>query len=158
MPVVLLRIDERLIHGQVVVGWCPHVQPDHLVLCSDEVAKDDWEREIYKDAAFDYKTSICTVEETIKLLRSKKLKNKRVFVIVDSPRVAVRLLRLGLKIDKVNVGGMYCRAGKRKITPFIYVDDEDIEYFRFLKNHNVQLEGKDVPSCKSIDLAKSLGL
>lgn len=158
MPITMLRIDDRLIHGQVVVGWCPNIQPDHLILCNDDVAKNDWDREIYKNAAFDYDTSICTVEETIKLLQSEEMANKKIFIIVDSPRVAAQLLNLGLNIDKINVGGMHYQEGKRKIAPFIYVDDEDIKYFRFLKNHNVELEGKDVPSCKSIDIAKSLDL
>ncbi|MFQ5824637.1 MAG: PTS system mannose/fructose/N-acetylgalactosamine-transporter subunit IIB [bacterium] len=158
MPIELIRIDDRLIHGQVVIGWCPYIQPDHLVLCNDEVANNEWEREIYKEAASDYQISICSVDETVKLLQSKELKNKKIFIIVDSPGVVVQLLNLGIKIDKVNVGGMHYQAGKRKIAPFIYVDDEDITNFRFLKIHDIELEGRDVPICKSIDIAKSLGL
>lgn len=158
MATAVLRIDDRLIHGQVVVGWCPHIQPDRLVLCSDEVAQNDWEREIYKDAASDYEISICTVEETIKLFQSEEQENKKIFIVVESPRVAAQLFNLGLNIDKVQVGGMHYQEGKRKIAPFIYVDDEDIRYFRFLKDHGVELEGQDVPGCKPVDIARSLGL
>lgn len=158
MSIELIRIDDRLIHGQVVVGWCSYIHPDRLVLCNDEVAKSDWDREIYKEAAAGYKISICSVEETVKLLQNELMNKEKIILIVDSPRVVVQLLNLGLKIDKVNVGGMHYQEGKRKITSFLYVDDEDIKYFHILKNRNIKLEGRDVPNCKAIDIAKCLGL
>ncbi len=157
MSIAMLRIDDRLIHGQVIIGWCPCIQPDHIVLCNDEVARDPWEREIYTDAASGYPISICTVEETVRLLQNEKLRDKKVLLVVDSPRVVVQLIKLGLRIDKVIVGGMHYQTGKRQITPFVYVDDEDIECFHFLKNHCVQLECKEAPGSESIDLAKLLG-
>ncbi|MFQ5825232.1 MAG: PTS system mannose/fructose/N-acetylgalactosamine-transporter subunit IIB [bacterium] len=158
MAIELVRIDDRLIHGQVIVGWCPHIKPDRLILCSDEVAKNDWERAIYEDAAADYQISICTVEETAKLLRSEELEQERIFLIVDSPRIVVELLNLSVKISKVNVGGMHYDQGKRQIAPFLFVNDIDLNYFRILKNRNVVIEARDVPSCKSINVTELLGL
>ncbi|MCH7679742.1 PTS sugar transporter subunit IIB [candidate division KSB1 bacterium] len=158
MPLEMIRIDDRLIHGQVVVGWCPILKPDRLILCDDEVAQSDWEAEIYKDAAADYQTSIYTVAEAAAALRSEQFKNEKLFLIVGSPEVIVRLTELGLKINKVVVGGMHHQPGKRKILDFVYIDDRDLEYFRLLTERQVSLEAKDVPTCKSFDLAKKLGL
>lgn len=158
MPLEMLRIDDRLIHGQVVIGWCPNIKPDRLILCDDEVAQSEWETEIYKDAGSDYQTSIYTVAETAEALKSNQFKHEKLFLIVSSPEVVVRLMDLGLKINKVVVGGMHHQPGKRKILDFVYIDDEDFECFRVLNERKVFLEAKDVPTCKSFDLAKKLDL
>ncbi len=158
MPLEMVRIDDRLIHGQVVVGWCPTLKPDRLILCDDEVAQSEWEAEIYKDAGSDYQTSIYTVAEAAEALQNEQFKHEKLFLIVGSPEVIIRLTDLGLKINKVIVGGMHHQPGKRKILDFIYIDDQDLECFRVLNERKVTLEAKDVPTCKSFDLAKRLGL
>ncbi len=158
MPLEMVRIDDRLIHGQVVVGWCPTLKPDRLILCDDEVAQSEWESEIYRDAGADYQTSICTVVETAEALRSNQFQHEKIFLIVGSPEAIVRLTDLGLKIVKVIVGGMHYEPGKRKILDFVYIDDNELKCFRILAARNVFLEAKDVPSCKSYNLAQKLGL
>lgn len=154
----MIRIDDRLIHGQVVVGWCSKMQPDRLLLCDDDVASSDWEREIYEEAACDYEVSICTTDEAVRLLRNGKFQDENVFLIVSSPKTLVRLIELGLKFEKAIVGGMHHEPGKSKILDFVYVNEEDMESFRFLAEHDVALECRDLPNCKPIDLADRLGL
>lgn len=154
----MIRIDDRLIHGQVVVGWCPKIQPDRLILCDDEVAASDWEREIYKEAACDYRVSICTTDEAVHLLENGKLENEVVFLIVSSPATLVKLMELGLHFKKVIVGGMHYEAGKRKILDFVYIDEHDLRCFRTLVQNNIAIECRDLPNCKPIDLAAKLEL
>ncbi len=158
MALTMVRVDDRLIHGQVVVGWCPFIKPDKLVLCDDEIAKDEWEAEIYKDAAGEYQTCICSVEAAAELLKQAENSKERLFLLVASPHVLVQLLQLGVNFDKVVVGGMHYQSGKRKITNYVYIDDEDLKDFQFLASHKVRIEAKDLPHCKSIDLAKQLGI
>jgi len=158
MPVEMLRIDDRFIHGQVVVGWCPHIKPDLLILCDDEIARSDWERKIYQDAGANCETRVCSVRETAQLLQSDQLRNKKLLVVVESPHVVVQLFELGVPITAVNVGGMHYEPGKRKVAPFIYVDDHDLADFQFLHDHRITLTGKDVPSCKPLDVAHLLHL
>lgn len=158
MSLKMVRIDDRLIHGQVLVGWCPHLRPDRLVLCDDEVAESEWEREIYQDAAMDFPTSICTVSKMAEMFRGGQFDSEEIFLIVSSPEIVVSLIKAGVQIVDVIVGGMHFEDGKRKITNFIYVNDADLEAFRFLADHNVLIQGKDLPDCKAINLAKVLGL
>lgn len=155
---VTVRIDDRLIHGQVVIAWCPVLKPDRLILCHEQVARTAWEVEVFKEAALEYPLDVCDVEQTANILREAKAQEENVFLIVDSPRLVVELLDRGVKIDKVNVGGMHDQPGKRQVTPFLYVDDEDIHYFRILKERNVRLEGREVPAAPAIDVAECLGL
>lgn len=154
----MIRIDDRLIHGQVVVGWCPNLKPDRLILCDDEIARSDWESQIYKDASNEYAVSVCTVDETVDLIQDGKFENDRIFLIVGYPGILVRLLQQGLMFNKVTVGGMHYESGKRKVLDFVYIDDTDLKNFQYLHEQNILIECKALPNCKSVNLAVRLGL
>jgi len=158
MALEMVRIDDRFIHGQVVIGWCPRVKPNRLLLCDDEVAESEWECELFKEAADDYEISIHTIADTANALKSNIYENDRLFLIVSSPRVLVELVKQGVQINDVIVGGMHYNDGKRKVLNFLYVDDDDLRSFKFLFNNHVKLEARDVPDCRSVDLVKRLRL
>lgn len=157
MPLVQVRIDDRLIHGQVVVGWRNVLNPERIMLCSDEVANSDWQKTIYLSAVTnDIAASVLTLQETIRYLKSPKANEERILLLVDNPKTVVDLVGAGVKIKEVNVGGMHFRPGKNQIAPFIFVDEKDIEYFRQLYEWGIKLEGRDVPTRSPIDLAAKL--
>jgi mannose/fructose/sorbose-specific phosphotransferase system IIB component len=157
MPLVLVRIDDRLIHGQVVVGWGKVLHPERIALCSDEVANSDWQRTIYMSAVTeDMKSSVLTVDDTVQTFQNNEFSDERVILLADSPKSIVSLVERKVPIKSVNVGGMHFKPGKKQIASFIFVDDEDIENFRILHNIGIRLEGRDVPTCAPIDIAKVL--
>lgn len=157
MPLVQVRIDDRLIHGQVVVGWRHVLHPQRIMLCSDEVANSDWQKTIYMSAVTnDIAASVLTLQETITELKGGLLEQERVLLLVDSPGSLVDLVEAGVNITEVNVGGMHFRAGKNQIAPFIFVDEEDISHFRTLYDRGVKLEGRDVPTRTPVDIARIL--
>ena len=157
MPLVLVRIDDRLIHGQVVVGWGKALHPERIALCSDEVAHSDWQRAIYLSAVTeDMEASVLTVDETVEAFQKDEFKSERVILLADSPKAIVSLVEQSVPITSVNVGGMHFKPGKKQIANFIFVDDEDIENFRILHSKGISLEGRDVPTCAAVDIAKVL--
>ncbi len=157
MPLVQVRIDDRLIHGQVVVGWQNVLKPQRIMLCSDEVATSDWQKTIYMSAVTsNISASVLTLKETIAVLLSDQVKTERILLLVDTPKSIVDLVEAGVDILEVNVGGMHFRAGKNQIAPFIFVDDEDIAQFRRLHDKGIKLEGRDVPTRTPIDIARAL--
>ncbi len=159
MPLVQVRIDDRLIHGQVVVGWRDVLKPQRILLCSDEVANSDWQRKIYLSAVPpEIAASVLTLEETINALNANEFVQERVLMLVDSPKTIVDLVNAGVDIKEVNVGGMHFKPGKNQITPFIFVDQNDIENFSILYKKKIYLEGRDVPTRPPIDIADSLEL
>jgi len=159
MPLVQVRIDDRLIHGQVVVGWRNVLRPQRIMLCSDEVARSDWQRTIYLSAVpSDIAASVLSTAETIEALKSSEFDRERIILLVDNPRSIVDLVRGQVPIDAVNVGGMHFKPGKNQIAPFIFVDGEDIEQFNVLHGMGVKLEGRDVPTRTPIDIVKVLNL
>ena len=158
MSLVQVRIDDRLIHGQVVVGWRQVLNPERILLCSDEVATTDWQKTIYLSAVpSDIEASVLTLQETVQELLSERLQKERVLLLVDDPKYIVDLVEAGVEISAVNVGGMHFKPGKNQIAPFIFVDDRDIGHFRLLFDKGVHLEGRDVPTRSPINIAKELG-
>jgi len=154
----MIRIDDRLIHGQVVVGWGSVLHPDRILLCSDEVARVEWQRTIYLSAVPDsIKASVLSLEETVNALRNNEFGDERVLLLVDSPQSIIELVGQQIVIEKVNVGGMHFRPGKNQISPFIFVDKADIEAFRVLCNKGIVLEGRDVPTRSPVNICKVLG-
>ncbi len=159
MPLVLVRIDDRLIHGQVVIGWRQVLKPQRIILCSDEVANTEWQRTIYESAVPpEIKSSVLTMKETIQALKDGAYDRERVILLVDTPKSIVKLVDASVEIKEVNVGGMHFRPGKNQVSPFIFVDEDDIDSFRLLFNKGIRLEGRDVPTRPRLDIAKALSL
>ena len=157
MSLDLVRIDDRLVHGQVVVGWGTYLKTTKIFLCSDAIAQSEIESEMFKGAEetapHPLSVEIFTQEQTINEVKKNQLKEK-IILLVETPQEILTLITSGLKIAKVNIGGMYYKAGKRALAPYIYVDDDDILCFRKILQLGIQLEGKDIPIGKAIDISK----
>ena len=150
-----VRIDDRLIHGQVVTGWGNHLRLDVLILANDRIRGDAWERSLYENGFCpDMRTEVLSIEETAAALMGGHSKGKNVMVLVESPRDALRLLEEGLRLDKINLGGIHYRPGKREILPYIFLNPGDIQKLAKIKARGVKLECCDVPTGKKVDLCK----
>jgi len=160
MPLVLTRIDDRLIHGQVVVGWGLLLKPGRIILCSDAIAGSSWEKEIYMGAEamapYPLSISVFTTEETLSFLNDEMNEQEKIILLVETPQDILELIKRGIKIDKINVGGMHYRQGKRRLAPYIFVDEQDIELFKEINQMEIELEGREVPTGKRIDIIKAI--
>lgn len=160
MPLVLVRIDDRLIHGQVVVGWGLHLKPDRIILCSDTIASSSWEKEIYMGAGvtapYPLTVSVLTIGETLLFLNNTENQRERIFLLVETPQEVLELAKTGLTIEKINVGGMHYKQGKRRLASYIFVDDADISTFKAISEMKIELEGREVPTSKKIDIIKAI--
>ncbi|MFZ5519461.1 MAG: PTS system mannose/fructose/N-acetylgalactosamine-transporter subunit IIB [Candidatus Zhuqueibacterota bacterium] len=158
MPLILVRVDDRLVHGQVVVGWGLYLNPDRIILCSDSIASSPWEKELYMSAEatapYPLKISVSTQEETLHML--KQTSDDKTILLVESPQHIVELIEKGLDIDVVNIGGMHFKHGKTRLAAYIFVDNEDMASLKKLLEMNIRLEGRDVPTAKSINLSDCL--
>ncbi|MCH7783782.1 PTS sugar transporter subunit IIB [candidate division KSB1 bacterium] len=157
MSLVLVRIDDRLIHGQVTVGWGSFLSPDKILLVSDEIATNEWEKELYeKCVPFNVKISILSVKDAVEGLINNIYEDERVILLAESPAAIVELVNLGAVFQQVNIGGMHYKESKRKILPYVYVDEQDIQDFRFLEEHNIELICQDLPQAKKENLSELL--
>src|SRR5262245_51621414 len=112
MPVKLVRIDDRLIHGQVVLGWVPVVKPDRIVVACDRVAANDWERRFYGSCVPpEVRTSFFSVADAARQVLQEPLAGEQLMVLVESAEDAYQFVAAGISLTEVNVGGLHYREG-----------------------------------------------
>lgn len=147
MPVKLARIDDRLIHGQVVLGWVPHVRPDRIVVANDRVAASDWERRFYASCVPpDVKTSFFSAEEAARRLQGELFLHEDLLVLFESGRDVLALVRAGVALNNVNVGGLHYRENAVELLPFVFLTEEERSFLRELVKRGVTLYAQDIPS------------
>jgi mannose/fructose/sorbose-specific phosphotransferase system IIB component len=158
MPVVLTRIDDRLIHGQITVSWSKVSNPDIIAVVDDLVASDEIQRSALELAApIGTKLVVLGISEGIKQLSPPSANsNKKVFIIVPTPEDILRLVEGGVKVKSINVGQMGFKQGKKQISKTVSVDEKDIDAFRKLRSMGIQLEQRQLPGDKKVDLEKLL--
>ncbi|MTI66840.1 MAG: PTS N-acetylgalactosamine transporter subunit IIB [Firmicutes bacterium] len=155
MPNILLtRIDNRLIHGQVAVTWSNHVGANLILVANDKVADDEIQQNLMDMAASDaMQTRYFTIQETIDKIHYAA-DHQKIALIVKTPQDVLKLVKGGVPIKKVNIGNMHFSEGKKQITSTVSVDEKDKEAFRELDKLKVKLEIRRVPDEKAHDIMK----
>ena len=154
MPFVLVRVDDRLIHGQVTVAWGAWLSPERIVLVNDEVVCCDWRCALYAETdSMGVPVSVVNGEEFAEGLRAGKWDDERSLLIVESPRDLLSLIRSGFDVPEANIGGMHYAEGKRELLPYVFVDDEDVAAMKEIMAGGTSLTARDVPQAQSQDLA-----
>ena len=153
MPIVLARVDDRLVHGQVVVGWSQPLDVNFIILVDDAVAASDWERQLYVDAAPGVQVLVTTVAEAAADHAAEAAAPGGAFLLVRDLATALRLVEAGAAPGEFNVGGLHFAPGKTKVCEFVYLDDQDRAHARALLARGVALDVRDVPASRGQSLA-----
>ncbi len=146
--IVQLRIDERLIHGQITTAWSRFLDVSRIVVASDKLAKDELTTQtLLMSAPAGKKVAVRDIEATIKLLSDPRINTVRVLVIVDNPKDAVTLVK-ALSIEEVNVANYVKKKSKDKvkITTGVNSDPEDLVYFKELAQVTKHCFSQLIPS------------
>ena len=151
--IVLFRVDDRLIHGQVILGWGSVLRPDRIILADDEVASNEWEKNLYAASVVpEIKVSILPLLEAAAQLKRGIFDTERVILLVRHPKDVVALMDLGLPVGEVNVGGLHFREGREKLLDNVYIDGEERNIMRELVKRGVILDGRAVPGSRAVKL------
>ncbi|MCI2154568.1 MAG: PTS N-acetylgalactosamine transporter subunit IIB [Stecheria intestinalis] len=155
MPdIVLTRIDNRLIHGQVATQWAGSVGANLLLVANDAVAGNSLRQGLMDMAAPSYaQTRYWTLDKTISTIHKASPK-QHIFLICETPEDVLKLVEGGVPIKKVNIGNMHMAEGKRQVATSVAVNDEDVAAFRKLRDLGVELEIRRVPQEKAEDVEK----
>ena len=155
MNISLLRIDDRLIHGQVATSWAKAVKCEAIFAISDEVAEDALRRELLLQIAPAHlKAYVIPVEKAIKVYHNPKYAGKNILWLVTKPADVVRLVEGGVKIDKVNVGGMTYKDGNKQLSDAVTVGKADVEAFKKLLDLGINLSMQKVASNPRVELTR----
>ncbi|MBI4423112.1 MAG: PTS sugar transporter subunit IIB [Elusimicrobia bacterium] len=154
MAVELVRIDDRLVHGQVVEGWIPFLRADAVVVASQAAAADPTQVALMQLALPDaIALAVLSPRDAAAHLASPDCAQRRVLVLVPAPAEALALLDAGFPLKQLNVGGLHYSAGRVQLGRVIFLSDEDRQALRTLAQRGVLLEGRAVPTDRKLDLA-----
>jgi len=157
MNVQLFRIDDRLIHGQVVIGWVAFLNSHQILLCDDAVYENNWEKELYLSIVPEnIKTLVLDVNQTAQLLSDPQNDLSRTIILVNSPLIVEKLLNLGVQLSKINIGGIHFREGREKYLPYLYLSKTELESLQASMQKGTHFDCQDMPQSKAIPLEKLL--
>ena len=147
MPnIVLTRIDNRLIHGQVATQWTNVIGANLILVANDTVASNKMRQSLMDMAAPNgVATRYFSIQKTIDVIH-KAAERQKIFIICETPRDVLKLVEGGVPIKKVNIGNMHMAEGKRQVAQVVAVDDSDVEAFKKLREKGVELEIRKVPT------------
>lgn len=155
MPIVLFRVDERLIHGQVVVGWGGPLHADRIVVVDDDLAASPWEQELYClgvppeiEARF---LSVQQARGDLAGWRDDPV--RRTMVLVRDIATARRMAEGGVMAgDEVNVGGIHAAAGRTQVLPYLHLRPEEREALREIGAAGAKVSARDLPASRKVPL------
>ena len=155
MPDILItRVDNRLIHGQVGMTWATHLGANLIVVANDEVAGDEVQQNLMDMAvASAAETRYFTIQKTIDVINLAG-DWQHIFLVVKTPQDALKLVENGVPIKVLNIGNMHFSEGKKQVTSTISVDEDDRRTIRRLLDLGVQVELRKVPSDSVIPVEK----
>ena len=157
MQIPLLRIDSRLIHGQVATSWAKAVKCDAIFAISDEVASDPLRSKLLLQVAPAHLQSyVITVDKAIKVWHNPMYADRKVLWLVTKPGDIVRLIEGGVDIKQVNVGGMTHREGSKLISQAVAVDADDVAAFKRLHEMGVKMTLQQLATSPAEDVMPKL--
>ena len=147
MPnIVLTRIDNRLVHGQVATQWTNVIGANLILVANDTVASNKMRQSLMDMAAPNgVATRYFSIQKTIDVIH-KAAERQKIFIICETPQDVLKLVEGGVPIKKVNIGNMHMAEGKRQVAQVVAVDDSDVEAFKKLRDKGVELEIRKVPT------------
>ncbi len=149
--IVLTRIDDRLMHGQVVVSWIPYLKADEVIIVDDEYANDEFMSLLIKNAAPDnVKVNILTVEAAADYLKEKD-DGSRIFLIFKNIEYLKKLLDLNIKLNKVNIGNMGSSPARKKHYNTVHLSDNELNLLKEIAKQT-EVEIKMLPNDKAVAL------
>jgi mannose/fructose/N-acetylgalactosamine-specific phosphotransferase system component IIB len=142
----LVRIDDRLIHGQVVGGWLPVVQAERIVVASDRAAADPLQAGLMRLAVPDHvDVDILPLDQVSAQLKSGAWGKERVMLLLSGVHELDRLMTLGASIQNVNLGGLHDAPGRRMVVPHLALTREEKEVLARLISEGVSFETRPLP-------------
>lgn len=146
MKIVWVRVDDRLVHGQVVVGWSRTVGATHILVADDEAARDNTQKTLMRLAAPPgVKVTILPVAEAAAALVNNKFGRDNVMVLVRGPQPLLDLAKNGVKLTRVNVGNVRAAPGRERLTKEVAANQEELAAWQELDRLGITLEAVWLP-------------
>ncbi len=152
----IVRLDDRLVHGQLINNWCTYENITEIIVINKEVAGNDIRKTFIElSVPEDVKIIFC---DTLKALEiyEEECEYEEVIMVFGNPFEILEFIEAGGKIRILNIGGMSFKKDKKKIDTNLYLDDEELEALNKIANFNVEIEIRILPTDKKTDFFNAL--
>lgn len=154
MPIIFVRVDDRLIHGQVVQAWLPQLNVDEVIIPRTRHNTHALNPGLLRlSLPHEYELSIMDTADIARYAASTK---RRLFLLMDSLQSFSDLITDGLQVRSVNIGGMHFKDGAQKLADNVFLDDQDKHLLHLIHDLGIAIETRAVPNATSISLSEVL--
>ena len=152
MTLLLYRIDDRLLHGQVVVGWGQPLDIDFIVLVDDTVAGSDWEQELYRmGVPPEMQVYFLSAADAITAIPEFRADTRR-GILLTGDIATMRHIVDGAGIDAVNIGGIHSGTGRVQKLRYVFLSPDEERQLRELSSRGAKVTAQDVPGARPVPL------
>lgn len=153
----IYRVDNRLVHGQIISTWLPRYRLQHFLVASDSVPGNALQMTMFKmcvpsPAVFE----AMPVDEAAAWLNRKSYGKARTMVLLESVQDAARLFAKGHPFPALNIGNVHHAPGRNPITPAVYLGDEELSLLTDLARRGMRIEVRSLPDEPPLDLSTRL--
>lgn len=146
MPLVLVRVDCRLVHGQVVETWLPHTGANCIVIANDELAGNPFLRSVMELAVPQSIHMIfCRLDQVAREIEEVDSRGEKAILLCSTFSDALRIYKSGTRFTSINIGNLHYTTGKVEISPSVYFSREDFEAVHDFRGHGVVVDVRATP-------------
>jgi PTS system mannose-specific IIB component/fructoselysine and glucoselysine-specific PTS system IIB component len=155
MTVALVRVDDRLVHGQVVVGWGRPLRAAFVVVVDDALAASEWEQELYRMGMPPELTlEFATVAQAAARRGAWEADPRPGMILLGDIGTATALAAGGVRFPALNLGGVHHRPGRTERLPYVFLSDAEFAELSALAASGVEVTAQDVPTTRPVPLAE----
>ncbi|MGH7511500.1 MAG: PTS system mannose/fructose/N-acetylgalactosamine-transporter subunit IIB [Gemmatimonadales bacterium] len=154
MAIVLCRVDDRLVHGQVVIGWGRPLGVEFIALVDEGVAASPWEQDLYRMAVPpEIEVRFATVAEASGQLAAWSGNDHRGLLLTGDVETMAALHRADpVVVHRINLGGIHHRPGRRERLPYLYLTDDELGGLVALEASGAEISAQDLPTSAPVPL------
>ena len=153
IDIAAVRIDTRLLHGQVATAWTKQIAPNRIIVVSDGVAHDELRKTMIEQAVPPgVPANVVPISKMVEVAKDPRFGATKAFLLFETPQDLLRCIEGGVDIKKANIGSMAHSVGKVVVTNAIAMGEDDVKTLEELKAKGVELEARKVPSDSSEDI------
>ncbi len=154
MPIIFARVDDRLIHGQIVQAWLPELNVDEILIPCAKGKESCLNRGLLRlSLPYEYDLTILDAHDCARYAAQSK---RRIFLLMGSLQEFTELIKDGLQIKSLNIGGMHFKEGAQKLDENVFLDDADKRFLKLIRDLGISIETRAVPNSQSISVSEAI--
>lgn len=147
MPVVHVRMDNRLIHGQILVSWNAAIKIDHIIVTNDVVAGDPLQVTLLKAVApLTAKVSVLSIKDCVAYCKGPEAEKENIFIIAKFPEDGLALVESGLNMPVLNLGNQAFVRNSKRISNTVYLTESGVKALKTLHDKGIRITCRMMPS------------